>query len=56
MTFSPERILKRLDELETAENAPARYIIALSGGLDSRIVAASSRPHGRKVRTGSGPE
>ena len=39
MTFGPEDLLERLDALETAGNKPARYVIALSGGLDSTVLA-----------------
>lgn len=39
MTFGPELLLERLDALETAGNKPHRYVIALSGGLDSVVLA-----------------
>ncbi len=39
MTFDPEILLERLDALETAGNKPYRYVIALSGGLDSTVLA-----------------
>ena len=39
MTFGPELLLERLDALETAGNKPDRYVIALSGGLDSTVLA-----------------
>ena len=39
MTFGPEVLLERLDALETAGNKPDRYVIALSGGLDSAVLA-----------------
>ena len=39
MTFGPEVVAERLDALETADNKPDRYVIALSGGLDSTVLA-----------------
>lgn len=39
MTFGPEILLERLETLETAGNKPDRYVIALSGGLDSAVLA-----------------
>lgn len=39
MTFGPEILLARLDALETPGNRPDRYVIALSGGLDSTVLA-----------------
>jgi tRNA(Ile)-lysidine synthase len=39
VTFGPEVLLERLDALETAGNKPDRYVIALSGGLDSAVLA-----------------
>jgi tRNA(Ile)-lysidine synthase len=39
VTFGPEVLLERLDALETADNKPDRYVIALSGGLDSTVLA-----------------
>lgn len=39
MTFHPEVLLERLDALETPANEPERYVIALSGGLDSTVLA-----------------
>ncbi len=39
MTFSPASLLDRLDTLESGANKPGRYIIALSGGLDSCVLA-----------------
>lgn len=54
MTFSPEFLLARLVELETEGNKPERYVIALSGGLDSTVLAdALARTrlrHGRSLR------
>ena len=41
MTFSPASLLERLGELETTTNEPERYVIALSGGLDSTVLAAA---------------
>jgi len=37
--FSPATLLAQLDALETARNKPSRYVIALSGGLDSTVLA-----------------
>jgi tRNA(Ile)-lysidine synthase len=39
VTFGPEVLLERLDALETVDNNPDRYVIALSGGLDSTVLA-----------------
>ena len=39
MTFGPEVLLERLDALETIAGKPDRYVIALSGGLDSTVLA-----------------
>lgn len=39
MSFDPRHLLARLDELETDSNRPTRYVIALSGGLDSTVLA-----------------
>jgi tRNA(Ile)-lysidine synthase len=41
VTFSPVSLLDRLGELETTTNKPKRYVIALSGGLDSTVLAAA---------------
>jgi tRNA(Ile)-lysidine synthase len=41
VTFSPASLLDRLGELETTSNKPERYVIALSGGLDSTVLAAA---------------
>jgi tRNA(Ile)-lysidine synthase len=41
VTFSPARLLDRLGELESGSNKPDRYVIALSGGLDSTVLAAA---------------
>ncbi len=41
MTFSPASLLDRLGALETDTNKPQRYVIALSGGLDSTVLAAA---------------
>ncbi len=41
MTFSPASLLDRLGALETGANKPKRYVIALSGGLDSTVLAAA---------------
>jgi tRNA(Ile)-lysidine synthase len=53
VTFSPETLLARLDALETPENKPERYIIALSGGLDSTVLAhalaADRERHGKAL-------
>jgi tRNA(Ile)-lysidine synthase len=51
--FSPEFLLARLVELETDDNRPGRYLIALSGGLDSTVLAyalaRTRRRHGRQL-------
>lgn len=39
MTFGPDVLLARLEALETADNKPRRFVIALSGGLDSSVLA-----------------
>jgi tRNA(Ile)-lysidine synthase len=39
VTFGPDVLLERLDALETTANKPRRYLIALSGGLDSTVLA-----------------
>ena len=53
MTFSPEFLLARLVELETEDNRPEQYVIALSGGLDSTVLAytlaQTRRQHGRRL-------
>lgn len=53
MSFDPKYLLGRLDQLETDANRPSRYIIALSGGLDSTVLAhalAETRErHGREL-------
>jgi tRNA(Ile)-lysidine synthase len=53
VTFSPEDLLERLDALETPDNRPVRYVIALSGGLDSAVLAhalATTRErHGKSL-------
>ncbi len=53
MTFGPEVLLERLDALETAANKPDRYVIALSGGLDSTVLAhalaATRERHGKSL-------
>ena len=53
MTFGPEVLLERLDALETADNKPDRYVIALSGGLDSTVLAhalaATRERHGKSL-------
>jgi len=41
VTFSLASLLERLDELESGANRPARYIVALSGGLDSCVLASA---------------
>jgi tRNA(Ile)-lysidine synthase len=51
VTFSPEFLLSRLVELETEGNRPERYVIALSGGLDSTVLAdALARTRGEHGR------
>ena len=53
MSFDPRHLLARLDELETDTNRPSRYVIALSGGLDSTVLAhalAETRNvHGKRL-------
>ncbi len=53
MSFGPEVLLARLDALETPGNRPDRYLVALSGGLDSTVLAhalATTRArHGRSL-------
>jgi tRNA(Ile)-lysidine synthase len=53
VTFSPEFLLARLVELETEDNRPEQYVIALSGGLDSTVLAhalaRTRRQHGRRL-------
>ena len=53
MTFDPGIVLARLDALETTGNKPDRYIIALSGGLDStvlaHVLAATRERHGKAL-------
>ena len=53
MTFRPEDLLERLDALETSGNRPDRYVIALSGGLDSAVLAhalaATRERHGKSL-------
>jgi tRNA(Ile)-lysidine synthase len=41
VTFSPASLLERLGDLEAGANKPDRYVIALSGGLDSTVLAAA---------------
>ncbi len=54
MTFGPGVLLERLDALESADNRPDRYVIALSGGLDSTVLlhalAATRERHGKALR------
>jgi tRNA(Ile)-lysidine synthase len=51
VTFGPGLLLERLDALETADNRPDRYVIALSGGLDSTVLlhalSVSRERHGK---------
>ena len=53
MTFGPGVLLERLDALETAGNRPCRYVIALSGGLDSTVLlhtlAVTRERHGKAL-------
>jgi tRNA(Ile)-lysidine synthase len=50
VSFTAESLLDRLDEFTAQAGAPARYVIALSGGLDSAVLthalATSSARHG----------
>ena len=51
MSFSPQRLIQTLRSLEQLAPAPNRYVIALSGGLDSTVLlhalATTKREHGR---------
>ena len=53
MTLGPEAVLECLEALETADNKPDRYVIALSGGLDSAVLAhalsMTRERHGRSL-------
>ena len=53
MTFGSDVLLERLDALETPANKPRRYLVALSGGLDSTVLAhalAETRgQHGKQM-------
>lgn len=53
MNFVPGSLLARLDALETPDNKPDRYVIALSGGLDStvlaHVLAATRDRHGKAL-------
>jgi tRNA(Ile)-lysidine synthase len=53
VTFGPDVLLERLDALETIADKPRRYLIALSGGLDSTVLAhalAETRAqHGKRL-------
>jgi tRNA(Ile)-lysidine synthase len=53
VTFGPALLLERLDALETAGNRPDRYVIALSGGLDSTVLlhalAVTREHHGKAL-------
>ena len=53
MNFSPEDLLARLGELETAAGKPSRYVIAFSGGLDStallHALAEIRQQHGKSL-------
>ena len=53
MTFGPGLVLERLDALETAANRPDRYLVALSGGLDSTVLlhalAVTQQRHGKAL-------
>jgi tRNA(Ile)-lysidine synthase len=48
VTFGPDVLLERLDALETTASKPRRYLVALSGGLDSTVLAhALAKTRGR---------
>ena len=53
MNFNAEALLQRLAELENLAATPDRYVIALSGGLDSTVLAhmlsASRRQHNKSL-------
>lgn len=53
MTFNAENLLQRLAEFSEVAGEPARFVIALSGGLDSTVlthVLANSREvHGTRI-------
>ena len=53
MSFNSDVLLQRLAELEKLALPPARYVIALSGGLDSTVLAhalsASRQQHGKSL-------
>jgi len=53
VTFGPDLLLARLDALETIAGKPGRYLVALSGGLDSTVLAhalAETRArHGKQL-------
>ena len=53
MTFGPGLLLGRLDALEATGNRPDRYVIALSGGLDSTVLlhalAVTRERHGKAL-------
>lgn len=52
MTFDPDRLLARLDELQAGRPA-RRYVVAYSGGLDSSVLlhalAATRQQHGLPI-------
>jgi tRNA(Ile)-lysidine synthase len=53
VSFSPEALIARLAELEQQLAAPGRYVIAMSGGLDSTVLAnalaAARTEHGKAL-------
>ncbi len=38
MSFTPDVLLRQLEELSAASTSPARYVVAFSGGLDSAVL------------------
>ena len=53
MSFSQQNLLNQLAELERVAGKPARYVLALSGGLDSTVLlhalASSRESHGKPL-------
>jgi len=53
VSFNAEALLQRLAELEQLASPPERYVVALSGGLDSMVLAhvlsVSRQQHGKSI-------